>query len=118
MDLAAALSGFDLGAAKHCARLAASQYRHAGQELPKRLADHLRRLENFAPSSDYGTERQEAQRESVYDVIDADQAARLLGCSTRYVRKIHTDLDGRQVAGRWIFNHQTVIDYSMAKRSA
>jgi hypothetical protein len=44
--------------------------------------------------------------------IDSDAAAAILGCTTRWVRHIRTDLDGRKIAGRWAFRRHTVVDYA------
>ena len=103
----------DLGAARHCARLAASCYGHANVEMPQRLKDHLDYLS--ALGSRHGTEYEGGQQESNNDFIDADQAARTLGCSSRYVRRIAADLDGRKIAGRWIFDKKLVDQYGTAK---
>lgn len=43
--------------------------------------------------------------------IDTTEAARLLGCSTRHVRRLAADLDGRRLGQQWIFPRHTVIDY-------
>ncbi|WP_420220534.1 helix-turn-helix domain-containing protein [Mycobacterium marinum] len=60
---------------------------------------------------------QESQSE--HDVpLSADEAAEILGCSTQWVRRIAADLDGRQVAGRWIFHRSAVMDYAEARRGA
>jgi len=109
-------AGFiDLAAARHCARIAASHYRHAGVELPQRLKEHLRVLESTPASSAAGTECEAAQASSTHDLIGTDQAAQILGCSTRYVCRIAADLDGRRVSGRWSFDKQLVVAYGVAK---
>lgn len=49
------------------------------------------------------------------ELIDSGAAAEILGCSTRWVRTIRTDLDGRKVSGHWVFRRQDVIDYTEAR---
>lgn len=106
------MSQIDLGAARHCARIAASHYRHAGIELPSRLREHLRSLDNsFAEE----TKPVVGQAHSEHEFIDTAEAARILGCSPQYVRRIHTDLDGQRIAGRWLFDRDTVTHYAHAK---
>ncbi|WP_449560316.1 helix-turn-helix domain-containing protein [Mycolicibacterium mageritense] len=47
--------------------------------------------------------------------IDTEEAASILGCSTRHVRRLAADLDGQRVAGRWIFHRHNVIEYAEGK---
>jgi hypothetical protein len=42
-------------------------------------------------------------------------AAALIGCTPRHVRRIHADLEGVLVEGRWVFRRQTVVEYAQAK---
>lgn len=51
------------------------------------------------------------------NLIDAKQTAVILGCSSRHVRRLHTDLEGQLIAGRWLFNHDTVTEYATARRN-
>lgn len=46
------------------------------------------------------------------DLIDSNEAARLIGCSARWVCEIHADLDGRRSGRQWFFSRQRVIDYA------
>ncbi len=102
---------FDLEQALRCARLNATLYQP--KTPPRRLLDHLDQLENLARSSAYGTQTSSDTTESEHDLIGAHDAACILGCSARYVRRIHADLDGRQIAGRWVFDRKTVNDYAL-----
>lgn len=104
---------FDLEQALRCARLTATLYQPKAP--PRRLLDHLAHLEDLARSSAYGTQNGSGTTESEYDLLGADEAARILGCSARYVRRIHTDLDGRQIAGRWVFERKAVDDYAVSR---
>ena len=70
----------------------------------------LRTLHQHLSSAD-GTECQVVQQQSEA-MIDTAEAAQILGCSTRYIRRIAADLDGQHIAGRWIFNRRNVTDYA------
>jgi hypothetical protein len=70
-------------------------------------------------ASVYGTESVAALKESVpEEYIDTTEAAAILNCSTRWVRQIRSDLEGRNISGRWIFRRQTVVDYADMKGGA
>lgn len=102
----------DIGAARYCARITASLYR--GREIPERIRAHLDWL-----SSDHGTESSAREPHSNHDDLDligVATAARILGVSQRYVRRIHADLDGVRIDGRfWIFDRAAVVAYAQAK---
>lgn len=83
-----------------------------GQPIP----EQVRRL--LTEVSAHGTSQREATTESTPDLIDTAEAARILRCSTRRIRRIATDLDGEQVAGRWIFHRATVTEYAHLKQGA
>lgn len=106
----------DLIAARLCARIAASHYRLAGLTMPPHLRAHIEAVEAGSVS---GTESgcNAEQLEYDPDPISTIEAASILGCSTRYVRRIAESLDGRNIAGRWVFDKQTVTDYAMARRA-
>jgi hypothetical protein len=64
--------------------------------------------------SEQGCEREQLTTD---DLIGAEEAASLLGCSARHVRAIASDLDGAQPSGRdYVFWRQSVIDYANARR--
>jgi hypothetical protein len=81
--------------------------------VPPGLADLFHRLE---AASVHGTEndRDVVELEDEF-FIDSDQAAAILGCTPRWVRHIHTDLDGVKIGRTWIFRRQTVTDYAERK---
>lgn len=53
---------------------------------------------------------------SLTDPIGVDEAANILGCSTRHIRRIATTLDGRKVSRHWSFERHTVLDYRDRER--
>ncbi|MFD4438130.1 hypothetical protein, partial [Bacillus safensis] len=48
--------------------------------------------------------------------IDAATAATILGCTRRSVYRLAPSLDGRKVAGHWMFDRTTVTAYSIESR--
>lgn len=52
------------------------------------------------------------------EVIDAQEAAGILGVTARHVRRLAADLDGHRIAGRWVFNRQNVIDYAEGRTAS
>lgn len=50
--------------------------------------------------------------------IGTAEAARILGCTERYVRMIAADLDGIRVGRTWVFNRSTVTEYAQARTAA
>lgn len=109
------MTGLDIGSALHCARIAQSHYRHAGKELPERLREYLAELTAIAGSPN-GTSSTTAQSESRNDdLIDTGTAAQILGCSTRYVRRIANSLDAQRICGRWLFRRDAVTEYATGR---
>lgn len=103
------LGEFDLGAALRCARIVVALYQPRCSP-PQRILNHLAHLERIASSSDSGTKHQVREEES--ELISTTEAAQILGCSTRYVRRIATSLDGRRIGRTWTFPRQEVEDYA------
>lgn len=50
-------------------------------------------------------------------LIGTQEAANLLGLSTRHVRRLAADLDGENVRGRMVFKRSTVVEYAQEKRN-
>lgn len=108
------LENFDLRAALVCARALAACYL-PGRLPPRWLLDHLAHLERVVSGSASGTKHVVQQEES--ELIGTAEAARILGYSTRYVRKIHVSLDGRRIGNGWTFPRKAVEEYArMASR--
>lgn len=81
------------------------------------LSRLIRRLELDIATSADGSDVGCGSEESVEKApISAEDAAGLLGCSTRYLRYIATDLDGVKVSGRWVFNEDIVREYAEERR--
>jgi hypothetical protein len=52
------------------------------------------------------------------EVIDATEAGRLLGLSSRQVRRLSAELGGRKVAGRWLFDSMAVAAHAVDRKRA
>ncbi|WOC12580.1 hypothetical protein [Gordonia sp. MP11Mi] len=83
-----------------------------GQPIP----NQVRRL--LTEVSAHGTSEREPEPDSKTDLIDTTEAAQILHCSTRRIRRIAADLDGEQVAGRWVFHRATVTQYAHLKEAS
>lgn len=106
------LDDIDLRAARHVIAEYARRRRLAGQPIPSSVV----RLHTHVLMSACGPEHVGAQEESTtVEHVDSHQAADLLGCSERHVRRLAADLDGHRIAGRWVFDRSAVTDYAYAK---
>ncbi|MCV7214708.1 hypothetical protein H7J51_05340 [Mycobacterium crocinum] len=100
----------ELSSALKCARLAVALY--AGRTPPRWLLDHIDQLEH---QSRRGCAR---ETESVAgleesNLIGTAEAARIIGCSQQYIRRIHADLDGHRIArNAWLFDKRKVVEYA------
>ncbi|MEV4127485.1 hypothetical protein [Nocardia sp. NPDC049707] len=52
------------------------------------------------------------------DEIGTDTAAAILGCTTRWIRKIAADLDGVRVGRTWVFSRAVVETYAAGRDAA
>jgi len=50
------------------------------------------------------------------DLIDTREAAHMLDCHPRTIRRIAAELDGEIVAGRWCFTRSVVAEYAQARK--
>ena len=104
--------GVDLKAALICARAFVAMFQP--RTPPRWAAEHLDRLERLTAGCASATNDQAGQQES--ELIGTAQAAQILGCSPQYIRKIHTDLDGRLIANAWLFERKAVHEYATSRR--
>ncbi|CPS10208.1 helix-turn-helix domain-containing protein [Mycobacteroides abscessus] len=102
-----------------CANEVLGRRRLAGVPIPHRLISLAGRLDLHAAMSADGHENNYHQTGSDReDLIDSTQAARILGVTPRHLRRLHADLDGRKIAGRWMFKTSTVDEYRTAKEGS
>jgi excisionase family DNA binding protein len=54
---------------------------------------------------------------AVEELIDTTEAAAILHCSSRWIRKLveREKLNGRDIGGRYLFSRQTVVEYAERK---
>lgn len=85
--------------------------RLAGRPIPHEVLSLYAALDS---ASLFGRESDTAPAQLGDDFIGASEAAEIIGCSSRWVREIHADLDGRLVAGRWVFPRHVVVEYAQS----
>lgn len=76
----------------------------------------LRRLE--LERSVGGSESDTDTEQFETELIGTEEAAHILGCTTRNVRLLAKDLDGQQCGREWIFRRHVVQDYQEARKNA
>jgi hypothetical protein len=107
----------DSRAAVYCASAIVRDRQLRGQPVPDWLRRHLARCEAALVKS---RSRHEFDRASSQldpdDLIDAREAALMLGIGKRQAQRLGHDLDGLIVGGRWVFRKSTVAEYAEAKR--
>ncbi len=118
------LDADDLEVAWWCATIAIRTRRENNQPIPEQLRRHLARLDlaigctsnpaGFADETNSITSQPQSTHD---DLIDAAQAAAIIGRSAQWVRRIHADLDGQFIAGRWLFPRRVVETYAQERIS-
>lgn len=109
------MNGAPRNPALHCAELVATAL-YRGCQVPPWLIAHIEECRSN-PVSAAGHQIDSASEQLTHELIDAAQAGELLGLSERQVRRRHADWDGRLVAGRYLFNRRTVLDYVQWQRA-
>jgi hypothetical protein len=69
--------------------------------------------DGFADETNSGASGRQLTHE---DLLDAAEAVKIIGCSAQWVRRIHTDLDGQNIGGRWLFPRSTLETYAQERR--
>jgi hypothetical protein len=110
------LSSLQLEAALYAVRDLISRRVLGGQPVREEIKNLY---EQLIAASAHGTRSETAEGESIEedDLIDTRQAAAIIGCSARWARRIHADLDGQKCGGRWVFRRQAVAEYAGLKGS-
>ncbi|MEV0105555.1 hypothetical protein AB0H42_04315 [Nocardia sp. NPDC050799] len=90
--------------------------RRTGAPIPEWLRRTHARLsaELVSAVSDDGPAAPPTARDS--KVIGVSEAARILGCSTRHVRRLAADLDGQHAGREWVFTLRAVTEYARARK--
>lgn len=109
----------ELRAAYYCAAALIRDRQLRGEPVPTWLRQHHEWCESALAVSQTGHELgQDASQLEQDDLIDAKEAAVMLGRSKRQAVRLANDLDGRIVSGRWIFSRHAVADYVEGMRHA
>ena len=114
------LTGTDLRAACYCAAEVIRSRQLHGQPVPGWLRKHLGRCEAAlgAMARSRHTLPGLGSQSKETELIDAREAAMLLGCSKRTIHRLAADLDGEIVFGRWLFSRDAVTEYAERRRGA
>jgi len=87
----------------------------AGKSIPAAVRPLFGRIELMSVT---GHERDAAAEQLGEELIGTAEAATILDCDPRHVRRLANDLDGRQLLdGRWVFTKSVVKQYER-ERSA
>jgi len=107
------LTPTQIAAANYALRDLIARRTLGGQPIRQELADLQKKL---VAASGYGTHSAPPPGElTPEDLIGTTEAAAILRCSTRWVRRIHADLDGQTCGGQWVFRRNVVADYANSK---
>lgn len=114
------LCGDDLRAALYCCAALLRARQHNGEPIPRWLWTHFERLDaavRTPPQSEPGHESSAPGEQSQSKkLIDAREAATILGCSPRQARRLAPDLDGQLIGDRWLFHRDVVTEYADERR--
>jgi hypothetical protein len=103
-------------AAAYCAAALIRDRQLRGQPVPDWLRRHLARCEAAIAMPRSGHEFDCASSQlNPDDLIDAREAARMLGISKRQAQRLGHDLNGLIIGGRWVYRKATVLEYAEAK---
>lgn len=109
-----AISDDDLRLVRFCVAEMVLRRQRTGEPIPTKIHRLLATLSGAARGSESEPVAPPSNQDDD-ELIDTDQAAAILGCSTRWIRTIAADLDGTKVAGRWVFSRHHVTDYATGR---
>ncbi len=88
------------------------QRQRAGQPIP----DRVRALLAYVSARGHELLSETAQlKNDEADHIGTTEAAQILGCTTRTITRIATDLDGHKTGRDWNFIRRNVIEYAQGR---
>ena len=85
----------------------------AGKPVPQSVRLLLQRIEIMMSAT--GHETGCGAEQSEQELIGTAQAAHILGCDPRHVRRLTNDLDGCRINGRWTFTKSVVQQYEESR---
>jgi hypothetical protein len=84
----------------------------AGKTVPAAVRPLFQRIDLMSAT---GHECDDVPGELGEELIGTEAAAHILKCDPRHVRRLANDLDGRVVAGRWVFTKCAVELYEESR---
>jgi hypothetical protein len=107
-------------AAVYCASGLIRDRQLRGEPVPSWLRQHHAQCESaLAALSRSGHQIDRAPAQLKQEMITAQEAADMLGCSKRQAQRLASDLDGQLVGGHvWVFSRAAVVEYAEGKRNA
>lgn len=100
------LAGRDLDVLAYAVRLAQDARRRNGLPPSKALADLARAV--AAPGHPDTPDEPPGQA----DLVNIEDAAAALGCSTRTARRLAPGLGGRKTGGVWLLDRQAILEHT------
>jgi hypothetical protein len=101
--------------ALYCVAEVVDRRRRAGIPTPHWMLRLARRLDLTSAMSPTGHESDCAEPALDTGMIATQEAANLLGLSTRQVRRLRSDLDGQMIGGSLAFRRDTVTEYAQER---
>jgi hypothetical protein len=89
--------------------------RLGNRSIPERYEPLEAKLASFVDETKTCAAQTYSAQSVTEELIDTNEAAAILDCTPQWVRRIHTELGGRDVGGRHAFPRQTVVDYAERK---
>ncbi|MGN7782782.1 helix-turn-helix domain-containing protein [Mycolicibacterium sp. 22603] len=83
--------------------------------LPREFHTAHTKLAGFVDETKTCAAQPKSRPSTTEDLIDTTEAARILGCSAQWVRRIRKELGGRKVADRSVFPRHSVTAYARRK---
>lgn len=105
-----------LRGARYCAGELIRYRRRNGQPIPEWLRRLDVRLDAEIQDHMSATGHMCGNADPDSELVGSVEVAAILRCSTRHVRRLAADLDGRRAGREWIFDRATVMEYAAARK--
>lgn len=106
----------DLRAARYCVAEVLRDRRRAFKPIPEWLRRADTRLDAELQAAMSAAGQPLAPEPPGSNLIGTAEAARILGCTPRTVRRLAADLDGQRVGQEWAFTRTAVTEYATARK--
>jgi hypothetical protein len=111
------LTGDDLWAAYYVIQRFLQTIGPDVKTLPAEAVDWCLKVAVAFEMSDCGHERDCDEPELDEELCDTAEAARIIGCTDRHVRRLGADLGGRKCGSVWLFPRTSVTELYAERRS-